>query len=98
MDTDMIIKIIFTLGYALLIAYVIPLLKSKIGEVKYRMLIDHIEYAVRYAEQLYSPEENTEKKRDVFEYTLGKSNDLGLGLLEDDVNKLVEGVVNFVKH
>lgn len=82
----------------LVTSVIIPYLKSRTSNSKYEELITYIEYAVRSAEQLYKINQSKEKKEYVYNYILEKSNELGLGLKEDDVDLLVEGVVNFVKY
>lgn len=75
----------------------IPYIKSRIGEEKWRKLQDYTAYAVRYAEQMYTPDQWQAKKEYVYNYVLQKANDLGIGLDERDIDLLVEGVVNFIK-
>ena len=95
---DQIILIIFTLIALLVMTYVIPILKSKIGVDKYELLLTYIEYAIRSAEQIYAINEGTKKKEYVLEYIRKKSDQLLTGLKEDDLNVLIEGVVNDVKY
>ena len=75
----------------------IPYLKSKIGEDKWAKLQEYTVYAVRYAEQIYTPEEWQKKKRYVYDYILTKAEDMGLPLSEQDIDTLVEGIVNLIK-
>ena len=97
MQTEMIIKFIATVIGAILTAFVIPWIRQKIDEGKLDKLIEFTEIAVRYAEQVYTPDQWREKKQAVYEYILQKANDIGLGLDEKDINLLVEGIVNEVK-
>ena len=75
----------------------IPYIKSRIGEEKWQKLQDYTAYAVRYAEQMYTPDQWQAKKEYVYNYVLQKANDLGIGLDERDIDLLVEGVVNLIK-
>lgn len=75
----------------------IPYLRSKIGEEKWAKLQEYTIYAVRSAEQMYTPEQWELKKRYVYNYILMKAEDMGLPLNEQDIDTLVEGVVNLVK-
>lgn len=70
----------------------------KIDDSKYEKLFVYIEYAVRSAEQLYKIEESKEKKKYVYNYILDKAKEFGLDLNPDDVDLLVEGFVNEIKH
>lgn len=70
----------------------------KVNDSKYETLLTYIEYAVRSAEQLYKIEESKEKKKYVYNYILEKSKEFGLDLNPDDIDLLIEGVVNEVKH
>lgn len=74
---------------------VIPYIKNKIGDDRWEKLQQYTEIAVRYAEQTFL--ENEDKKEYVYHYILVKANELGLGLDEQDIDVLVEGVVNAVK-
>ena len=94
----MIIKMILTLLLAILTSVVIPYIKEKMGEDTYEKLVEHIEYAIRCAEQLYTPEQWAEKKEYVVEYITRKAHETGLDLSEEDINVLIEGMVNAIKH
>lgn len=76
----------------------IPYIRSKIGDDRWRELQEITEFAVRYAEQVYTPEEWEMKKSYVYNYILNKSHEMGLNLTEQDIDVLVEGFVNSVKH
>ena len=79
-------------------AYVIPFLKSKIETGKMYLLDDFVEWAIRAAEQLYKPEEWKLKKDYVTHLVSEKANDLGIGLNEAEIDAIIEGIVNYVKH
>ena len=79
-------------------AYVIPYLKNKIGADKMQRLEQFVEAAVRAAEQLYKPEEWKLKKDYVTQLVTEKANGLGIGLNEAEIDAVIEGVVNYVKH
>ena len=74
---------------------VIPYIKAKIGEEKWKRLQEYTLYAVRYAEQCL--DDNEEKKKYVYDYIMDKAYMLGIGLDERDIDLLVEAVVNIVK-
>lgn len=101
MTPEMITKITecaITIILLIVSAYVIPFLKSKIGTDKMQLLKDFVEAAVRAAEQLYKPEEWKLKKDYVTHLVSEKANDLGIGLNEAEIDAIIEGIVNYVKH
>ena len=101
MNSEMItviIKAVVAVISVLITSVVIPYIKVKIGENKYNEIKKYIEYAVRCAEQLYDKDQWQEKKAYVLAYILRKANELGIEMTEEDLNVLIEGVVNEVKH
>lgn len=94
----LIIKAIILALSALVTTVIIPYIKGKIGEDKYNEIKFYVEYAVRCAEQLYTPEQWGEKKKYVMDYIVRKAKELGVDMTEEDINVLIEGVVNEVKH
>ena len=93
-----IIKAIVAVLSVLITSVVIPYIKGKIGENKYNEIKYYVEYAVRCAEQIYTPEQWQEKKAYVKEYIIRKANEFGIDMTEEDINVLIEGIVNEVKH
>ena len=93
---DVMFKIIITVVMVLFTKYFIPYLQELIGVKKFDKLQEYIEYAVRCMEQ--TDKSNEEKKKYVYDYILAKTEEIGLKLEEKDVDLLVEGVVNIVKH
>ena len=77
---------------------VIPYIKEKIGENKYDTIKRYIIYAVRCAEQVYTPEQWQEKKAYVMAYISRKAEELGINMTAEDLDILIEGIVNEVKH
>ena len=101
MNTDLITKIVellLTIIIMLLSAYVIPWIKTRIGAEKMKQLEQFCEAAVRAAEQLYTPDQWKQKKEYVLQLVTDKITSLGIGLNEAEVDAIIEGVVNFVKH
>ena len=97
MQTNQVIQALLTLILAVISAYVIPWIKSRVNQEKLDKIQQYAEYAVRYAEQVYSTEQFKEKKEYVFNYILDKVNTIGIKMNEKDVDILVEGIVNLVK-
>ena len=101
MTPEMITKITecaITIILLIVSAYLIPFLKSKIETGKMYLLDDFVEWAIRAAEQLYKPEEWKLKKDYVTHLVSEKANDLGIGLNEAEIDAIIEGIVNYVKH
>lgn len=93
-----IIKSVIAILSVVITTVVIPYVKSKMGEDKFAQLTVYIEYAIRCAEQIYTPDQWAEKKAYVMDYILAKAKEMKIELTENDINILVEGLVNLVKH
>lgn len=96
--TTVALKCLIMIITVVITSVVIPFVRSKIGEDKWNKLQDLADYAVRCAEQKYTPEQWQEKKHYVYGYILRKAEEYGMSLSEEDIDVLVEGVVNAVKH
>lgn len=101
MTNDLFMKIVsavLTIIVALVTSVLIPWIRNKITAEQMSLLTRYTEFAVRCAEQMYSPEEWAEKKAWVMTYITDIINDkFKLSLSYEDINTLVEGVVNEVK-
>lgn len=101
MDNYLFIKVvssILTILVAIITSVIIPWIKAKITAEQMEQIKKYTEYAVRCAEQIYSPEEWQDKKAWVMDYITELINErLHLSLTYEDINTLVEGVVNEVK-
>lgn len=95
--TKVIIEAIASIIAILITSYLIPWIKGKIGEDKYKLIENYTELAVRSAEQLYTPEEWQKKKEYVYQCVSIKLNKIGLELSEVEINNIIEGWVNAVK-
>lgn len=93
-----IIKAVLAVLSVFITTVLVPYIKERIGNDKYNKLVEYTKYAVRCAEQLYTPEEWEKKKQYVSQYITEKANDMGIGLNEQDIDLLIEGVVNLIKH
>lgn len=101
MNPEMITKITeltMTVIIMLVSAYVIPWLKTKIASDKLDQIKVFCEQAVRAAEQIYKPEEWMLKKAYVLALINEQVEKMGLGLNEAEVDAIIEGIVNYVKH
>lgn len=95
---ELIIKLIVTIIFGVITSVVIPWLQASIDQNKLDKLQQYAEYAVRYAEQIYKPENYREKKAYVLDYMKEKCEEIAPDLTDEDIEILVEGVVNLVKH
>lgn len=93
-----IVKAVLAILSVFITTVLVPYIKERIGNDKYNKLVEYTKYAVRCAEQIYTPEEWEKKKQYVSQYITEKANDMGIGLNEQDIDLLIEGVVNLIKH
>lgn len=102
MTTELWIKILsslVTIMCALITAYVIPYIKSKVSAQQLEQLNYYAEKAVRCAEQIYTPDEWKEKKIFVMNYLANVLNEsLNIHVTYEEMNAIVEGLVNEIKH
>lgn len=101
MNEQMISKLVelaLTVIALIVSAYVIPYLKSKIGADKMQLIQEFVEACVRAAEQIYTKEDWKLKKDYVTKLVTEKATDLGIGLNEAEIDAIIEGIVNYVKH
>lgn len=95
---SVIVKAVVAVLSVLITSVIIPYIKGKIGENKYNEIKKYVEYAVRCAEQIYTPEQWQEKKAYVKAYIIRKAAEFGIDMTEEDIDILIEGIVNEVKH
>lgn len=102
MNGELLVKIvlaIISICGALVTAYVIPFIKSKISSTELNKLFEYVKIAVRCAEQIYTVEQWQEKKGYVMNYVMNIMNEkLHIDLSYDQIDTIVEGIVNEVKH
>lgn len=101
MTPEMITRItesVLTIIVLLVSAYLIPWLKTKVNDEKLKELEKFCEQAVRAAEQIYVPQDWKQKKEYVLKLINEKAEKLGLGLNEAEIDAIIEGFVNYVKH
>jgi len=100
MNPELITKItelIVTVIIAVISIYVIPWLKNKIGEDKYKTILEYAETLVRSAEKIYTVEEWKIKKDYAVHLLNKKIKSMGLKISESEVNAIIEGAVQAVK-
>lgn len=102
MNSELFVKIILAIVSicgALVTAYVVPFIKSKISSEELSKLFEYAKIAVRCAEQIYTVEQWQEKKEYVMNYVMNIMNEkLHINLSYDQIDTIVEGIVNEVKH
>ena len=102
MNGELLVKIvlaIISICGALVTAYVIPFIKSKISSTELNKLFEYAKIAVRCAEQIYTVEQWQEKKEYVMDYVMNiMIEKLHINLSYDQIDTIVEGIVNEVKH
>ena len=91
-------KAVFVCICSIFTYVIVPYIKSKLDDDKWEKLQSYTEYAVRCAEQMFTEEEWKQKKQYVTDYIYKKMIELGLNMGEKDVDILIEGIVNLIKH
>ena len=93
-DLTPIIEAIIALIVALVSVFLIPWLKTKIGENKLAEIMTWVQVAVEAAEQLYKESgQGAKKKQYVLDFLASK----GFTLNEDEIDKLIESAVYTLK-
>jgi len=89
-----ILKIVVSVSAALISAYVIPLLKQKIAEIKDRRLLDAVKMAVRAAEQTIKGSGTGHlKKEEVIAFVTKWMISHGILITEEQLDQLIEAAV-----
>lgn len=96
--TTQLLEAIIAVIAILITGYLIPWLKSTVGTERIDQIQQFVEVAVRAAEQLYTPEEWKEKKLYVEALVVERAKELNITLNAEQIDALIEGVVNYVKH
>ena len=94
MDYTQIISAVIALISALVSAFLIPWMKTKIDADKLQTLRTYVEIGVKAAEQLYTAAEGDKKKAYVISFLAGK----GIKFDVEIVDKLIEAAVLQLHH
>jgi len=98
-DLTPILQAVVGLIAALVTAFLIPFIKSKLSAAKQAELVSWVSIAVTAAEQLYAgPGRGEEKKEYVMEFLEGKGYTVDTDTVSDAVNALIEAVVYELKN
>ena len=89
---------IISIAGALVSAYLIPWIKNNISAKDMETIVFWVRFAVRCADQLFTPEEWEKKKQYVLGYIIDMAAKLGLKLTGQDINVLIEAAVNEIHH
>ncbi len=95
--TQIVLAIITIIG-ALVSAYVVPFIKTKITDADMQRLMEFVKIAVRCANQIFTPEQWEQKKQYVL--NLVKEfieTNLKIALTDEQINAIIEGIVNEIK-
>lgn len=102
MNNEVFLKIttaIITIAVTLITGYLIPWLKSKINQTQLEKIDYYVRLAVRCADQIYTTEQWAQKKEYVTKYITDVCNKtFNLTLTETDIDVLIEGAVNDLRH
>lgn len=90
-------KAVITVVLVILSAYVVPWVKSRIGEEKYETILDFAEIVVRSAEKMFTVDEWAQKKAYAVNMVQNKAKELGIDINEKEINAIIEGAVQAVK-
>ena len=94
MDYTQIISAVIALISALVSAFLIPWIKTKIDADKLQTVRAYVEIGVKAAEQLYTASEGDKKKAYVISFLAGK----GIKFDVETVDKLIEATVLQLHH
>lgn len=94
MDYTQIISAVLALISALVSAFLIPWIKTKIDADKLQTVRAYVEIGVKAAEQLYAASEGDKKKAYVISFLAGK----GIKFDVETVDKLIEATVLQLHH
>lgn len=89
-----VLKIVVSVTFALVSYYLIPVLKEKVKEAKYKDLLEAVRVAVEAAEQTFKMSGMGKvKKEDVLAYVTDYLNKKNMNITEEQLDKLIESAV-----
>ena len=89
-----ILKIIVSISCALISAYLIPFINSKLQDAKYQNLLEIVEIAVRAAEQTQTGGgKGRVKKQEVICSVTAWCKEHGISITDDQLSQLIEAAV-----
>lgn len=89
-----ILKIVISVATALIAAYLVPYLKEKIKDAKYKNLVDAVKTAVEAAEQIFKESGMGKVKKDeVVKFVTTWMAEQGIIISDDQLDQLIEAAV-----
>ena len=89
-----ILKIVVSVVFAIVSAFVIPLLKEKLQDMRYTRLLEIVEVGVRAAEQtIKGSGQGALKKDEVINFVTAWMLSHGIMITEDQLDQLIEAAV-----
>ena len=89
-----VLKIVVSVTFALISYYLIPVLKERVKEAKYKDLLEAVRVAVEAAEQTFKMSGMGKvKKEDVLAYVTDYLNKKNMNITEEQLDKLIESAV-----
>lgn len=89
-----VVSAVVSIATAVITRYLIPLIKEKIGDIKYARLVSFIKASVQWANQTIPPEEWQKKKQEVLNaITDFMQNTVKLNLSEEQLLIIMEAFV-----
>ena len=93
MDITHIFELAILLVFAVISAFVIPLIKQKVEQDKLNKILTYVEIAVTAADQLFNSDEGIQKKAYVLEYLESELAKHGLTVNMETLDKMIEAQV-----
>ena len=96
----MVLEVVLTLAVAIITGVVVPYIRSKIETDKLSKLDYYVKLGIRSAEQIFDGDgKGEEKKKYVVNYITEIINrNLKIDITPDELDTIIEGMVNNVKH
>lgn len=93
----MIIKIIVAILSVIITSVVVPYVKSKVDSTKYNDFMILVEKCVEAANQIYTPEQWSQKKQYVLKITENYCVEHGVNITAPEIDAIIEGFVILCK-
>lgn len=93
MNITHIIELAILLVFAIISAFVVPVLKQKLGQDKLNKILTYVEIAVTAADQLFNTDQGQEKKEYVLAYLNAELERLGLTVDMETLENMIEAQV-----
>lgn len=88
-----ILKLVVSVSVAVISAFLVPYLRNKLKDEKYKNLIDMVKVAVYAAEQTIGAGNGGLKKQEVIVFVSNWMRENGISITEDQLSQLIESAV-----